>query len=70
MFTESFFFWRIAKGGPGLPEEATPYDSTMPQWEKFLTEDDIWSVMLFLYDYTEFQPRANEPAPAGAEAKP
>jgi len=25
--TESFVFWRIAKGGPGLPREATPWDS-------------------------------------------
>jgi len=57
-FSETFFFWRISKGGPGLPEEATPFDSTMPQWEKFLTEDDIWSVILFLQDYTNYQFRA------------
>jgi hypothetical protein len=57
-FSETFFFWRISKGGPGLPDEATPFDSTMPQWEKFLTEDDIWSVILFLQDYTNYQFRA------------
>lgn len=70
MLTESFFFWRIAKGGPGLPEEATPFDSTMPQWEKFLTEDDIWSSLLFLYDYAGYVPRANEPAHGAAGAPP
>ncbi len=23
---ESFLFWRIAKGGPGLPKESTPWN--------------------------------------------
>jgi hypothetical protein len=57
---ESFLFWRIAKGGPGLPEEGGPWDSAMPAWEKFLTEEEIWDVILFLYDYTGFHPRARE----------
>ncbi|MBI4419326.1 MAG: hypothetical protein HY560_00740, partial [Gemmatimonadetes bacterium] len=30
MLTESFVFWRIAKGGPGLPREGTPWNSAMP----------------------------------------
>jgi mono/diheme cytochrome c family protein len=55
--TESFVFWRIAKGGPGLPREGTPWNSAMPQWENFLTEDEIWSVIIFLYDQTGWQPR-------------
>jgi len=55
---ESFLFWRIAKGGPGLPTEGGPWDSAMPAWEKFLTEDEIWDVILFLYDYTGVRPRA------------
>jgi hypothetical protein len=33
---ETFLFWRIAKGGPGLPEEGGPWASAMPAWEKFL----------------------------------
>jgi hypothetical protein len=24
----------------------------MPVWQDFLTEDEIWKVILFLYDYT------------------
>ena len=59
---ESFLFWRIATGGPGLPAEAAPWISSMPIWQDFLTEDEIWKVILFLYNYTGRQPRswANE----------
>ncbi|MCP4696594.1 MAG: cytochrome c [Gammaproteobacteria bacterium] len=55
---ESFLFWRIATGGPGLPKEATPWISSMPVWQNFLTEEEIWQVILFLYDYTGQQPRS------------
>ncbi len=57
---ESFLFWRIATGGPGLPKEATPWISSMPVWQEFLTEDEIWKVILFLYDYTGHRPRSWE----------
>jgi hypothetical protein len=55
---ESFLFWRISKGGPGLPAEGGPWDSAMPAWENFLTEEEMWEVVLFLYDFTEQRPRA------------
>ena len=55
--TESFVFWRIAKGGPGLPNEGTPWNSAMPIWEEFLTADEIWSVIIFLYEQTGHEPR-------------
>ncbi len=55
--TESFVFWRIAKGGPGLPREGAPWNSAMPVWEDFLTEDEIWSVIIFLYQQSGFEPR-------------
>ncbi len=61
-FRETFFFWRIAKGGPGLPEEGAPWDTAMPAWEKFLKEDEIWEVILFLYDFNGQRPRAREEA--------
>jgi len=54
---ESFVFWRIATGGPGLPKESTPWMSSMPVWQNFLTEDEIWKVILFIYDYTGNVPR-------------
>lgn len=57
---ESFLFWRIATGGPGLPDEAAPWLSSMPVWQDFLSEDEIWKVILFLYDYTGHRPRSWE----------
>ena len=57
---ESYLFWRIAKGAPGLPPESTPWSSAMPAWETFLTEEEIWDVILFLYEYTGHEPRARE----------
>ena len=64
--TESFVFWRVAKGGPGLPREGTPWNSAMPAWEDFLTENEIWSVVLFLYDQTGWKPRTWEVSAEGA----
>jgi len=55
--TESFVYWRIATGGPGLPDESTPWDSFMPQWDTMLTQDQMWKVILYLYDATGWSPR-------------
>lgn len=55
---ESYVFWRIVKGGPGLPHEATPWLSAMPAWEKMMTEDEVWKTTLFIYDYTGNRPRS------------
>ncbi len=57
---ETFLFWRVAKGGPGLPEEGGPWDTAMPAWEKFLKEEEMWEAVLFLYDFTNERPRARE----------
>ncbi len=62
MLQETFLFWRISKGGPGLPAEGGPWDSAMPAWEKFLSDQEIWEVVLFLYDFTGTRPRAREAA--------
>lgn len=56
--SESYVFWRIAKGGPGLPREGAPWNSAMPVWEEFLTEEEIWAVVLFLYEQTGAHPRS------------
>jgi mono/diheme cytochrome c family protein len=64
--TESFVFWRVAKGGPGLPREGTPWNSAMPAWEDFLTEREIWAVVLFLYEQTGWKPRTWETTEQGA----
>jgi len=57
---ENYLFWRVAKGGPGLPDEGGPWMSAMPQWDQFLDEEQIWDVILFLYDFTGNRPRARE----------
>lgn len=64
MLRETFLFWRISKGGPGLPDEGGPWDSAMPAWEKILKEDEMWDAILFLYDFTGQKPRAREEAEA------
>ena len=57
MLRESFLFWRVAKGGPGLPNESTPWSSAMPPWEEHLKTEEIWKVILFEYWYTGWHPR-------------
>jgi mono/diheme cytochrome c family protein len=59
-FTEGFFFWRVAKGAAGMPDGGGPWASAMPVWEDFLTEEEMWEVVLFLYEFTGFPPRTIE----------
>jgi mono/diheme cytochrome c family protein len=54
---ESYLFWRIAKGGPGLPPEGKGWNSAMPAWEGTLSADEMWQVILYLYDATGQRPR-------------
>ncbi|MCK5235817.1 MAG: cytochrome c [Deltaproteobacteria bacterium] len=54
---ESFVFWRIAKGWRGLPDGSGPWNSSMPPFEDFLTEEEIWQVILFIYKATGNEPR-------------
>ena len=69
MLRESFLFWRVSKGGPGLPNESTPWSSAMPPWEEHLKTDEIWKVILFEYWYTGWHPRTfdDESSAAGGE---
>ena len=54
---ESFLFWRITTGGPGLPRGGMPWNSAMPVWHEMLSEEEVWNVIMFLYDYVEQVPR-------------
>lgn len=54
---EGFLFWRITTGGPGLPKEGAPWSSGMPAWHEMLNEEDVWNVIMFLYDYVGQVPR-------------
>ena len=58
--TPAYAFWRIMKGGKGLPEKFEPWNSAMPAWEDFLTEDEIWAVILFMYEQAGHEPRTWE----------
>ena len=57
---ETFVFWRVSKGGIGLPREGFPWASAMPPWEKHLTTDEIWKVIEFEYWHTGYYPRTWE----------
>jgi mono/diheme cytochrome c family protein len=57
---EGYTFWRVANGGPGLPTEATPWDSAMPQWKLNLTEEERWKIIMAEYDLAQKTPRIPE----------
>ena len=57
---EGYTFWRVANGGPGLPTEATPWDSAMPEWKLNLTEEERWKIILAEYDLAEKTARIPE----------
>jgi len=57
---ETFVLWRVAKGGPGLPQQSFPWASAMPAWEQHLTTDEMWKVILFEYWKTGYYPRTWE----------
>lgn len=56
MHPEGYVFWRIAKGGWALPSIMEPWNSAMPAFEDMLTENEIWAVILFLYEQQGFKP--------------
>ncbi len=57
---EGYTFWRVTNGGPGLPAEATPWDSAMPEWKLSLTEAQRWKIILAEYDLAQKTPRIPE----------
>ncbi|WP_164880871.1 c-type cytochrome [Aestuariirhabdus litorea] len=59
---ESYLFWRIATGGPGLPREGAPARSQMPAWHESLEEPQLWQTILYLYDAVGQEPRIWDPA--------
>jgi len=57
---EGYTFWRVSTGGQALPLEATPWDSGMPEWQRNLTEEERWMIILAEYDLVEKTPRIPE----------
>lgn len=60
MLQESYLFWRIKKGGVGLPIEGAPWKSAMPRWELELPDEWIWKIILGEYDGAHQSPRTWE----------
>ena len=61
---QAYTFWRIMKGGQGLPEKYDPWDSAMPAWEDTLSEKDVWKIITYIYDAAgqrHAKPRKQEP---------
>lgn len=63
MLQESFVFWRVATGGPGLPKGGTPWLSAMPVWQDFLTDAEIWKAILYIYAGSGSTPRTWDEEP-------
>jgi len=57
---ESYLFWRIKKGGVGLPVEAHPWKSAMPRWEVELPDEWIWKIIMAEYAGSGHKPRTWE----------
>ena len=57
---ESYLFWRIKKGGVGLPIEAHPWKSAMPRWEVELPDEWIWKIIMAEYAGAGLKPRTWE----------
>ncbi|KMP11969.1 Triheme cytochrome c [Candidatus Nitromaritima sp. SCGC AAA799-C22] len=58
----AYAYWRIMKGGPGLPEKFAPWNSAMPAWEGALSEDEVWKVILYID--TTVKERLQSPPPS------
>ena len=55
---QAYTFWRIMKGGKGLPQKYEPWNSAMPAWEESLSEKDVWKIITYIYK-TAGQSHAN-----------
>ena len=58
--SEAYLFWRITTGGPGLPKAAASWNSAMPVGHELLNENEVWTVITFLYDRTNQVPKMRD----------
>ncbi len=65
--SEAYFFWRIMKGGKGLPQKLHPWESAMPAWEETLSADDAWKVILFIFENVKHPAVPDPPAEPSVE---
>ena len=57
---EGAVFWRVNRGGIHLPREGAPWESAMPRWERDLSEEQIWKIIMAEYDIAGNMPREPE----------
>ncbi len=57
---ESYLYWRIKEGGPGVPKGSIDYRSTMPVWDGVLADDQIWKIIMFEYTNAGVKPAKRE----------
>jgi mono/diheme cytochrome c family protein len=50
----AYVFWRIMKGGLGLPKKFEPWNSAMPAWENSLSEEEVWHVIAYIYQRSHY----------------
>ena len=65
--SENYFFWRIMKGGKGLPKKFHPWESAMPAWEETLSADEAWQVILFIFENVKHPTVPNPPTKPSVE---
>jgi mono/diheme cytochrome c family protein len=53
---ENYVFWKVAKGGIGMPRGAFPWAIAMPGYENHISTNDMWKVIEFIYWETGWYP--------------
>jgi len=69
--TPAYAFWRIMKGGIGLPEKFQPWNSAMPAWEGVLSQEEVWKTILYIVETVKErrQPISEQPKPSLKQGK-
>lgn len=57
---ENYLYWRIKEGGVALPKGTIEYRSAMPAWEKHLSDEEIWKIIMFEYTNAGVKPAKRE----------
>jgi DMSO reductase family type II enzyme heme b subunit len=65
--TSGELLWRIEAGAPGLPDSATPWDSSMPAWKYELDRELVWKIILGEYNTANVAPSPLPLSPAAGE---
>lgn len=64
---EYYSYWRVVKGGKGLPKKYGPWNSAMPAWENSLSDDEVWKVILYIFETAGERVDKNSPSSPSLE---